>query len=281
MAVQKPQAAGKSSVAGEMVVPFESYLEQHDLTLPDFSKLFGLPENNVLTLMTEHPSLSLIGNILYTRTTLYSKNWTFSSKSKATSLRHYVKAQHKNNPSAFAKLIGESAKFVQTAISDDAYWVDGEIFMMVVDQSSWVALPLTDHIKNVCDRNTAAFSRAYQMTQQQMDRWVKRDCMFCRGEIYLRRTELQAKPAKDTNATLVRDHIRDKYGSIEDGIRLFSEDHNLNPQQVRRYISYDALWILGDVYKNQSKFSEQNIDPDFSLSFKQRKPHVRKSKSKA
>jgi hypothetical protein len=275
MSIQKTQSAGV------MVVPFESYLEKHDLTLPDFSKLFGLPENNVLTLMTEHPSLSLIGGILYTRATQYGKSWALSCKSEATPLRHYVKVQYKNNPSAFAKLIGESVNFVQSAISDDAYWVDGEIFMMVADMSSWVALPLKDHIENVCDGNTAAFSRAYQIAQQQMDRWVKRDCMFCRGEIYLRRTELRAKSAKNTNATLVRDHIREKYGSIEDGIRLFSEEHNLNPQQVRRYISYDALWILGDVYKNQSKFSEQNIDPDFSLSFKQRKSHVRKNKTQA
>jgi hypothetical protein len=260
----------------------KNHMKEKSLSLKDFSKELSLDEGQLSDFLTDYDDVLLIGNTLYYKASLYSEEFSLDEKAKPAPLSKHVEKLYRGNLDNFIDNIKENPKFIHSALRQNAYWVAGEVFLPINLSPSLQAVPLRDHIERVCDGKVSAFARAYQVAQQQMHRWVTRDCFFCQGEIYLRRTDFQEEPAAPTKAFLLRDYIAHTYGEGSQGILAFTQDyskHNLNAQQVRRYLGYDALWIQGDVYKNQSKFGERGISPDFRRAFKPRKPHVRKSET--
>lgn len=247
-----------------------AHLKTQKITLLKYAESLGITDER-FALKDDNDQILVIDGKPYIQATHYEKTWSFSPKSPVRSFKTFIHQEHQGQVDTFIKHFGESKQFIDDAVAGDYYWIQGEIFEPMHSILRMKATPLVQYIDNVTNGNAAAFSRAYSITQQQMHRWISRDCMFCEGEIYLRRTSILTKKLKSAEAIYLSDHINLNYGQGDDGVKQFAIAHNLVPQQVKRYLSYDSLWILGDVYKNQSKFKDNGIAPELSKAFKTEK----------
>jgi hypothetical protein len=247
-----------------------AYLKTQKTTLLSYAKSLSITDER-LTLKGDDTQTLVIDGKPYIQATHYEKTGAVSPETPALSFEAFIHQEHQGQVDTFIKQFGESKQFVDDAVAGDYYWVQGEIFEPIHSIARMKATPLVQYIDNVTNGNAAAFSRAYNIRQQQMHRWISRGCMFCEGEVYLRRTSLLAKNLKTAEAIYLSDHISLNYGKGDSGVKQFANAHNLVPQQVKRYLSYDSLWILGDVYKNQSKFKENGVTPELSKAFKTEK----------
>lgn len=245
---------------------FVEYLKSEKVNTVQFAQKNNLDVDTLHALSGQEPMI-LIDETLFHQTTRYEKEWSLPKDGKAISLKEHINKKHKGDYTVFAQQLGESETFIKKALANNFYWVGGELFEPVPTKTNLSAFPLVAHINYVANGNAAAFSRAYGITQQQMHRWITRDCMFCDGEVYLKCTSIANESVKPAQAILLEDHISVNYGPGDDGVKAFALEHKLVPQQVKRYLSYGALWLLGDVYKNQSKFKARNITPDFTHAF--------------
>jgi hypothetical protein len=247
-----------------------AHLETQKITLLDYAKSLGVTDER-LALKSDTTLILIVGGRPYIQATHYEKPGAFSPDTSVLTFKTLVGQKYGGQISAFIEQFGESKQFVDDAVAGDYYWIQGEIFEPLHAIERMKATPLQQYVDNVTNGNAAAFSRAYNIRQQQMHRWISRDCMFCEGEVYLRRTSILTKNLTSAEAIYLSDHINLNYGIGDDGVKQFASAHSLVPQQVKRYLSYDSLWILGDVYKNQSKFKESGITPELSKAFKTEK----------
>ncbi len=245
--------------------PLDDFLKKQKQTLQEFSSSRGIELKDIHA--HKKNDLVIVNDNLYCRTTRYTDRDTpLKDQQKGILLEDHIKKAHNQSTTLFSQKHGESQNFVVFALKDQAMWINNEVFQLLPTMASWEATLLEKHVEEMCNGNTTAFSRVCKTTQQQMHRWVSRECYFSRNEIYLRRTNLNKsnKTPAHTKAVLLEEHIRIEFGPGDDGVLLFSQKNKLNPQQVKRYIGYESLWMLGDVYKNQSKFKENNISLDYS-----------------
>jgi hypothetical protein len=256
-----------SKAAAIPVAFLQAHMEKKSLTAEAVSNTLNLRPSTIEDALKDVAFLAF--DTLWLRASRYT-NFELpasTTRVRAVTLQSFIDNTFRGDASAFAADKGENLKFVEDAIASGALWLRGEIFRPAEITGLWQATRLDVHIDRVIDGNTTAFAKAYNVLQQQMHRWVHRDCFFCNGEIYMRRTELKTKegdplPAT-TTAILLSDHINTVYGEGDDGIKLFARKYDINLQQVKRFLKYKSLWILGDVYKNQSDFAERGIKPQF------------------
>lgn len=266
------------------VISLLNHFEKADTSLPDFARERGLQEQDLHQLLhgenAEAEGVILIDNKLYTKASRYTSGWKVNKQPHAFPFSVYLDKHFSGNVAAFAKEMGESRRFVETLLRDEGFWVNGEVFLPVSLTSSWEAIPIKDYIEANFKNNSTAMARAYGIRQQQLFRWIEKDCMVCDGEIYMRRTTMSdGDPTVSTVAVKLKDYIRNAYGAGDEGIRLFGTDNDMITQQVKRYIGYDSMWINGDIYKNQSEFAKNGISPDFDKAFVPRKKRTTKAKS--
>lgn len=254
---------------GFPVTLLPAYMEKKSLTPEAVSSTLNLRPSTVSDALNDVAFLA--ADTLWLRASRYT-NFEIpenagSVRWRAVTLQSFIDEQYRGDDEAFAADKGENLKFVEDALASGALWLRGEIFRPAEITGLWQAKRLDVHIEHVADGNTTAFAKAYGVLQQQMHRWEHRDCFFCNGEIYMRRTELKTKEGDPlpavTTAILLSDHINTVYGEGDDGIKLFARKYAINLQQVKRFLKYGSLWILGDIYKNQSYFAEKGIQPTF------------------
>jgi hypothetical protein len=195
---------------------------------------------------------------IYIRATQTNLVFELTDKSKAILLIDHISSQYEGDIDAFATELGESVTFIENAAIESAMWLEGEIIRPIFTARVWKAISLKHFVDDQYNANSTGFARAYSLTQQQVHRWVNKDCVWCCGEVFMRRTFINANSVLPSSmeAISLEDHIKSHYS---ENYRKFAQVHQIRDQQLERYVEYDALWINGDIYKNQSKFEVQGI----------------------
>jgi hypothetical protein len=178
-----------------------------------------------------------------------------------TSLREHIDRDHEGSSRDFSRVHSLPFERIETWLRQQAVWLDGEVCLPVAALGDIEAVPLKRHIQQAFGGNNTAFAQAYQKTQQQISRWVLRDCYWALGEVHMRRTEYTPQKVinKPTTAIRLQDLINTDYQGDENAFYQAYRHLGLGKQQLDRFLAYDSLWIQGEIYKNQSKFKARGI----------------------
>jgi hypothetical protein len=213
---------------------------------------------------------------LYYKATMYSPSLKLPDKTVPVSLREHVEKKHNNNISSFAEKHGDSETFIKHAIGQNALWQSREILLPLLLPAVHNAVSLKSHINDYYEGNDSSFARKHGRSQQQVFRWIKKNAVWCNGDIYLRKTEFDIiDPVGEVpkQALLLNEFIYNGlFLEFDDRNRImalsekeknlefrkaFANKTKLFPAQVARYLKYEnTMWLQGEIYKKQTTFNE-------------------------
>lgn len=243
----------KNKMTMYSVMLLSKHIETTHNDVGEFAALHQLTPQQVLA-MTASNNIWINGRI-YHRATQNNPDFSITGATRAMDLTDYIDEYHEGSTISFAEAFGESVGFVERECIKGALFCKEEILSPYPDKSPGFAIPLRHHIANRHHNNQTTFAKHHDSTQQQVNRWVNKECVWYKGDVYMKRTNINPNPLPlpdRMDVTSIVSHIESEFGNDR---LAFCKHYDIRPQQLERYINYDSIWVHGDIYKNQSKFS--------------------------
>ncbi len=256
----------------KLVMDLTHYLEHFEVSAEEFALAKGI-YLNALEIAISEERLFVVGSNLYYKATQYSPSLKLGKRPVPKALSKHISTSFGGDHEAFAKKHGDSVIFVKGAADNGGIWVAREILLPYSLPKAYPMVSLQSHIESDYEDNAAEFGRLHGRSQQQVHRWKLKNAGWCKGNVYLKRTDFnpdllltnEAKqavlftdylfggyflPASERISIAHNPNIKDRHRTFK---RLFKEMFIKYSNQIDRYISYpDTMWVEGDIYKKQS-----------------------------
>lgn len=221
----------------------EAFANEQDLSIPHLNQLLS-------------DFAMWDGERIYLRRTNLMPKLVLPKRSAVQTLQEHIASRHDGDWIAFSKKNHLDESEVKRMLLNHSLYAGGEVLEPVPMLRRHTAISLKEHIAQRHQGNNSSFAREHDTTQQQVARWLKKECFWIEGEVYLRRTQINPvwRMTPRTVAYKLDKYIDHQFSGKK---HAFMEHTGLTYQQLSRYLTYDAYWLLGEVYKRQTRFCER------------------------